>query len=720
MHQERHGQNHLATSVRARPSSIGIVLVLGLSLTLSAHAETATELPALDVIGDDVRGGAPEADRHERAFSSTGLGREVIEQVPDRRLGGTLQRLPGVTMGGAPGERKDVRLRAIDKRYTRTEFGGVQLTDGGEKREFQIWRFPAFLAGEVEVVRNPTAEVEADGLAGRVRVDFREIPKQRTIDASVATGTATDQDFGDQRSVQLGYGERFDDFGMQLGLSRVADPLVKVKDKLKGNERETEDEFKDATFTDAFADFAWYGDGQTLHLRPLLLNLDEEKDKEKRKFKNGSLDKIEKEVEDELKRTRALIVDHDWRMNGGKRLESQFAWSDTDEDKQKLKSVFKADGSFDKTETETEDKQDETFEIKSALTLPFSIGIDHELKFGGAARVRDRFKDKTKRENKGGTIKDKTEDKDNYQLNEQRYLAVFVQDRLHVNDRFSLTPGLRYERVERETESGDGTRGDATLSDVLPSLHATYLLNEAVTLRASASRVINRPKFDELAPFSEEKDGDLVQGNPELEPSRAWAFDLGGEYTTGPLFLGINFYHREVEDLIEQVNTGVQIGGLDQFRFENVGDGHFQGVELEQRVKLGSLGLPGGFELRANQTFADSQVFDEFTGRTRQFNESANVVTNLGLYYDHAPSGTRISINGHYVGEERKTEGNKDERIDPEFSLDQYAETGLTRSMSLFFAGENLTNTERFKDKNGEIETETTGRVFLVGVKGSF
>lgn len=719
MHQERHDQNHPVTLVRARLGSIGIVLALGLALPLCAHAETATELPALDVLGDSVRGGAPEADRRERAFPSTGLGRDVIEQVPDRRLGGTLQRLPGVTMGGAPGERKDVRLRAIDKRYTRTEFGGVQLTDGGEKREFQVWRFPAFLAGEVEVVRNPTAEFEADGLAGRVRVDFREIPKERTIDASVATGTATDQDFGDQRSVQLGYGERFDDFGMQIGLSRVTDPLVKVKEKLKGNERETEDELKDATFTDAFADFAWYGNNQTLHLRPLLLNLDEEKDKEKRKFKNGALDKSEKEVEEELKRTGALIVDHDWRMNGGKRLESQFAWSDTDEDKEKLKSIFKADGSLDKTETETEDKQDETFEIKTALTLPFSTGIDHELKFGGAARVRDRFKDKTKLEDKGGVITDKTEGKDNYQLDE-RYLAAFVQDRLHFNDRFSLTPGLRYERVERETESGDGTRGDATLSDALPSLHATYLLNEAVTLRASASRVINRPKFDELSPFSEEKNGDLVQGNPELKPSRAWAFDAGAEYTTGPLFLGINFYHREVEDLIEQVFTGVQIGGLDQFRFENVGDGHVQGVELEQRIKLGGLGLPGGFELRANQTFADSEVFDEFTGRTRQFNESANVVANLGLYYDHAPSRTRISINGHYVGEEHKTEGDKDERIDPEFSLDLYAETGLTRSTTLFFTGENLTNTERFKDNNGETETETTGRVFLVGLKGRF
>ena len=175
-----------------------------------------------------------------------------------------------------------------------------------------------------------------------------------------------------------------------------------------------------------------------------------------------------------------------------------------------------------------------------------------------------------------------------------------------------------------------------------------------------------------------------------------------------------------MEDLIEQVFTGREIGGLDQFRFENVGDGHVQGVELEQRVTLGGLGLPGVFEIRANQTFADSELFDEFTGRTRRFNESANVVANLGLYYSHEPTGARLSVNGNYTGEERKTEGDKNERIDGEFGLDVYAEVAVHENASLFFSGENLTNTERFVEKPGETETETAGRTFLVGLKARF
>ena len=382
---------------------LAVVALAALPATAQDVGGGPTELGEIRVQG---AAPAPESRRSDLAFPTTGFGREVIEQVPDRRLGGALQRLPGVTMGGAPGERKDVRLRAIDKKFTRTEFGGVQLSDGGEKREFQVWRFPSFLAGEVEVIRNPTAEFEADGLAGRIRVDFREIPEERTIEASAAVGTGTDLDFGDQRSFQAAYGERFGDFGVQLAFSRVADPLVKVKEKLKGGSlAETEDELKDLTFTDGFADFAWYGDNQTLHVRPLVLNLEEDKDKEKRKFKDGALDKLELETEDELKRTKAVIVDHKWRLGGGVKLDSTFAWSDTDEDKDKLKEIFKADGALDKIETETEEKEDETFELKTAATVPFTLGVAHELKFGGAIRQRDRFKDKTKLEIKGDEVK---------------------------------------------------------------------------------------------------------------------------------------------------------------------------------------------------------------------------------------------------------------------------------------------------------------------------
>lgn len=188
---------------------------------------------------------APETARQGLQFPTAGISREQFEKLPNQRLGDVLQRLPGVTMGGAPGERKDVRLRGMDKEFTRMQFDGVQLPDGGEKREFQVFRFPSFLVDDVTVIRNPTAEYEADGIAGRISVGIRDIPVERQIDVEVGAGGGTGLSFGEDRVFRGAYGERFGNFGLQIAYSRQDDPIAKEKLKSElGAKSEVEDEKK--------------------------------------------------------------------------------------------------------------------------------------------------------------------------------------------------------------------------------------------------------------------------------------------------------------------------------------------------------------------------------------------------------------------------------------------------------------------------------------------
>ena len=104
-----------------RTGIFGLVALAALPATAQDVGSGPTELGEIRVQG---AAPAPESRRSDLAFPTTGFGREVIEEVPDRRLGGALQRLPGVTMSGAPGERKDVRLRAIDKKFSRASTDG--------------------------------------------------------------------------------------------------------------------------------------------------------------------------------------------------------------------------------------------------------------------------------------------------------------------------------------------------------------------------------------------------------------------------------------------------------------------------------------------------------------------------------------------------------------------------------------------------------------------
>ena len=71
----------------------------------------------------------------------------------------------------------------------------------------------------------------------------------------------------------------------------------------------------------------------------------------------------------------------------------------TQEDKDKDKFNFKEKDFaflFDKKEIEEEEKEDGTWNYSSSLMTPFELGLRQALKFGGALRLRDRFRDKNK------------------------------------------------------------------------------------------------------------------------------------------------------------------------------------------------------------------------------------------------------------------------------------------------------------------------------------
>ncbi|UJW75347.1 TonB-dependent receptor plug domain-containing protein [Rhizobium sp. SL42] len=126
-----------------------------------------------------------------------------------------VKRLPGVMTGGAPGEDKDARVLGMDKEYTRTSIDGIVLPDGGEKREFNLDSLPAGLVDSVEVIRGRRADMEADGLAGRIEVKLAEIPETPRYEVHSA----------------IGGGMYSDNFGAQGGLTRARNSNSKTKEK---------------------------------------------------------------------------------------------------------------------------------------------------------------------------------------------------------------------------------------------------------------------------------------------------------------------------------------------------------------------------------------------------------------------------------------------------------------------------------------------------------
>jgi outer membrane receptor protein involved in Fe transport len=124
---------------------------------------------------------SPEAARLTDPVPQTGVRREEFIIRNNRRMGDVIQRLPGVVVGGPVGENRDIELRGLDKSFTRVQVDGVQLPGPGDKREFSVHQLSSFLIESARVIRNPTAEFESDGVAGRVDIRTRQIPKELTF-----------------------------------------------------------------------------------------------------------------------------------------------------------------------------------------------------------------------------------------------------------------------------------------------------------------------------------------------------------------------------------------------------------------------------------------------------------------------------------------------------------------------------------------------------------
>ncbi len=498
------------------------------------------------------RSGQREAGDRRPMCAGEGLSRDYVagdtfdrEQL-DRLPAGSqaqdlVKRLPGVVTGGGPGEDKEARVFGLDKEYTRTSIDGIVLPDGGEKREFNLDNLPSALVDSVEVVRGRRADMEADGLAGRIDVKLADIPETPRYEGNAAIGHSSDGvrlfDFD-----LLGGGMYGPDFGAQLGLSRARNSNSKLKTTVspKGVLSASENEEKQVDTFGVLGDVLWQNDANAFHFKPLILGNDESKVKTSAKYKaDGSLNSRDVENEHKDKRTYGFSATwrHDFDGLEGASLELRGGHYRTSEDKAKTKRSLNAAGveNAKRFETEVEDKFDRITFGQFDFVLPVELnGIHHDVKTGAMIRVRDRAK---QRQRTVGGVVQAPAGKDVYGIDETVW-AAYVLDDIDFNNGVSMAPGLRVETADLTAALTDGGDRGARIVDLLPSLPVHVALSDAWSLDAGVARLVNRPKFDMLIP----QNSSTLLGNPEMAPERAWAFDGGVTYQTGDVELSFGLF----------------------------------------------------------------------------------------------------------------------------------------------------------------------------------
>lgn len=123
--------------------------------------------------------------------------------------------------------------------------------------------------------------------------------------------------------------------------------------------------------------------------------------------------------------------------------------------------------------------------------------------------------------------------------------------------RFSYQFGLRMEVSDVLTELlQTNERNHRTYTNFFPSAHFTYELSEGNNIQVSYSRRIRRPRFWDLNPFFTFSDArNIFRGNPNVNPEFTDVYEVGHIKYFNNASLSSSVYYRHTTGLIQRIQT---------------------------------------------------------------------------------------------------------------------------------------------------------------------
>ncbi|NKB35302.1 MAG: TonB-dependent receptor [Pseudomonadales bacterium] len=236
--------------------------------------------------------------------------------------------------------------------------------------------------------------------------------------------------------------------------------------------------------------------------------------------------------------------------------------------------------------------------------------------------------------------------------------ASYLMATTESND-FTWVYGIRFEDTETSYR-GKNFDGDAFTGDVnfdndysfwAPSLNVKYDLSADQLLRFGAFRSLVRPGFKESCAGAkiDVEDNEIEGGNPNLDPTTAWNFDLTYEYYLGlETFFGAGLFYKTIQDPIVEVEaTDTSFRGQQwdvAGTFINSDDTDLQGFELSFQTAM-----ENGLIFVANYTYTDGDTYlptnSVYGQRTVPFFKLAEQSGNLSFGYNKGSWDVRLAAN---------------------------------------------------------------------------
>ena len=614
-------------------------------------------------------------------------GTDYFQRFEPLTAGDALKRVPSVTFLSDVIESDAPQLRGLPPGYTQILINGERVPGGSTDRSFFMDRIPAELIDSVEIVRSSSARRTGDAIAGTLNINLRD--GYELNGGYVRAGGLVYDDNELEPSLGFVWGGAVGPGRLLLGGNLQGRHNPKKKESLRyGDSPENVADYATEEF-DNREDQTDTRDGKDYSF-----NGSYEIDAGDTNFKlNGFYVKT-----DRTETERSFEYDDPTAVTGpvpdGNLLSDNANVAKIDQENYSIDGKLTQDWSAGKTSLRVgyakfiEDRRETEYEIgfdvdegddpefEGTLTQTdikdqeFTVKLEHEIPLGETMKFvfGGYYQDKTRRT---GSFEAEQEGTGSFEWNQFQQnptdLATEFEELEAIDggdsrikekrrDAFALIEGdtgaikweagVRYEhtkvRVTDYTVDEDIADQSNSYGKFLPSASFKLSLTDNDRIIGSVARTLRRPQFDYILPATLEEevgDSDLL-GNPQLDPESAWGFDIGYEHRMGSRgIVGVNFFYRDVKDLIELTNTGEEGSegeGTFVYTPMNVGDGKVYGVEFDLSTDLGFIGLPNT-GLFGNLSWLDSEITDELG--ERRFNNQSKYVYNFGFIQDFPTFG---------------------------------------------------------------------------------
>lgn len=631
---------------------------INLDVTL---AENVTELQEVQIVSNI---GATEIKPQKITYSVDKLASQAGGTAGD-----VLKNMPSVAMGGSPNHNRDIRYRGLGNGYTTVLINGRNAGATGNNRETVLDMIPASQIERIEILSNPSADVQSDGINGVVNIVLKKgvpIPG-----SSGNIGFIVDSQDGYNGSLQ--FTETLKKLQFTVGLDRLkrnankTDVEALTKFENDGSAKERSDINKDELkgFENTGARFnVRYAPNDKLSFQAEYLYGDQNETKSKdelnltfkpdNSFKKGT---ARIETEDKGFNFHNMFFGTTANIGNNGVLEMGINANLSEEEKNKLRNDFKTNSDGVIEELDGPKRQSE-YELKSKDAYFPEVSYRHNFK---NLQIRTGYQGYLTSFSSDRTISNFNFDDNIFETNADNKNNFSVQENVHafyalskwIKNKWSIEGGLRYEVVDIRSESSVDSipKGRSQYNLPLPNVHILYNLTEKSYFTFSFGRRLRRPAYQDLNPFVEIKDlTEIKRGNPALKPETAWAYELGYLRKFKNFDVGVNTFYRDINDLIQK-NKFEDAQGIIVEEPVNLNGARVYGIEFLTSAKIATW---WNVNLNYSRFYSDIKDADsDFDGDALkdQTQWTGKIISDFKL-----PKELSLQIAGNIVGPKVSTQ----------------------------------------------------------------